>query len=74
MDKFTKAKAILKKYNFIYELLGSGNLIAEPMNFGIQGKITRELQDAGYFVLYDSFHYVIKVCDEDEQFIEVKEK
>lgn len=46
-----KAVKILKKYHFIYELSEHGNLIAEPMDFSISGKIISELQKAGYFIL-----------------------
>ena len=48
---FKECCKVLDKWGFIYELLPSGNLRAEPMDFSINDTIIQEIQQKGYFVL-----------------------
>lgn len=59
-EKYSKAAKVLRKWNFIYEELPSGNLRAEPMDFRITDKIQSELSDAGYFSLRGRGFLIIK--------------
>ena len=70
-ERYKAAAKVLDKWRFIYEILPSGNLRAEPMDFSINERLCRELSKAGYFVLEGGYtgnrFLVVSPVREDEK-------
>lgn len=58
--RYKEASKVLDKWRFIYEVLPSGNLRAEPMDFSINDKLLSQLSKAGYFTLTGRGYLIIK--------------
>lgn len=70
-ERYIKACKILDSWRFVYEVLPSGNLRAEPMDFSIIEKIISQLQRKDYFVLTNMRErfLIIKPVDESTTFV-----